>query len=44
MKYLLGVLALPVALGAVAAFLKIRFALIKDEAKKLETMRRWFGE
>jgi hypothetical protein len=33
-----------VAAGLIVAFLKIRFALVKDEAERLELMRKWFGD
>jgi hypothetical protein len=43
MIVLLIVLAVPAFFGLIFLFLKIRFALVKDEAEKLELMRRWFG-
>jgi hypothetical protein len=44
MKWLILVASPVVAAGLIVAFLKLRFALIKDEAQRLELMRKWFGD
>jgi hypothetical protein len=43
MKWLLFVLAIPVAGGMLVAFLKIRFGLIKDEADRRAVAERYIG-
>jgi hypothetical protein len=45
MKWLIILVASPVvAAGLIFAVLKIRFALVKGEAERVELFRRWFGD
>jgi hypothetical protein len=44
LKVLLIIAAVPACCGLTFLFLRLRFGLIKDEAEKLEKMRKWFGD
>jgi hypothetical protein len=43
MKVLLVIPALPVAAGLLTLFLKLRFGLIKDDAKRSEALAKFTG-